>query len=65
MKVAELIEKLNSLPQDSLVVSSDSEGNSFNLLTAISEGLYNGEDLVDEEDIDGETMISPAVVLWP
>lgn len=44
MKVADLIEELKKLPQDSVVVqSSDAEGNTYSPIAAVAAGFYHAE----------------------
>jgi len=77
--VAQLIEKLSSLPQDHVVLlSSDEEGNSFHLFSGdIDKGMYEDEESsiqfhshVDKDDLfdawgDPIPFIENSVVLWP
>ena len=67
MTVKQLIKKLQDLPQNALVVmSKDSEGNSFSPLSEgstewyVPDSSYSG-DLVEEK----EKGAKQAVVLWP
>ncbi len=73
MTVKELIEKLQSLPQDNVVImSKDGEGNEYSPLSDMSVGLYAAEttwrgDYYDPKDIESEERSSydPVVCLWP
>lgn len=64
MTVAELIEKLKALPQDSLVVlSNDDEGNGHREANDVEGGAWWSDD--DAEVVeDGYQGAAPCVVLW-
>jgi len=68
MTVQQLIKQLQKLPPRSLVVmSKDSEGNSFSPLSAlgtckyIAENDWSGDIVADEDEEDGKS----AICLWP
>ena len=75
MKVKELIERLQKLPEDSLVVmSEDAEGNGYSPLSNVEEALYEAETTwygeaypLEPEDADDyrPTNAEKAVVLHP
>jgi hypothetical protein len=75
MVVSELIELLQTLPQDSLVImSKDGEGNSYSPFSGFGEGIYVAEttwrgdyyDTEDAEDYKEEADDWVACVsLWP
>lgn len=73
--VAEWIEILKELPQDSVIImSKDGEGNEFSPLSNYGTGIYvadttysgeiYNEDEYDEEEDDNRAGVK-AVVLWP
>lgn len=69
--VKNLIEELQKLPQNlKVIVSSDPEGNSFNNLQGVDLTHYDGEFILDKEDLqeyidDDFDEIEEVVVLWP
>ena len=70
MTVKEMIELLQDLPQDhKVIMSKDSEGNSFSPFEDYSEGIYTEEttwygDWRQDEDLEkGEK--ENAICLWP
>ena len=73
MTVKQLIEILNTFPQDSLVVmSGDGEGNNFSPLEDIAKYRYVAKttwrgDIYDTTCVDGtnEEKGVPAIVFWP
>lgn len=78
MKVKELIEVLQQLPQDAIVIlQKDSEGNGYSPLSGaepchyVAETTWSGEvrdheDMKHECELEGEECPAPnAVVLWP
>lgn len=73
MTVDQLIEKLKALPGNTLVVmSSDTEGNTFSPMCEISSGFYDRDTSwsgtfyeFNEEGNDEEIGGDMAVCLWP
>ena len=72
MNVRELKKQLDGVEDDTVVIlSGDSEGNSFSPLVELSFANYMSEsqwhgDIEDVEDIeDGEQPGQKAIVLWP
>ena len=68
MRVKELIKLLKKQNQEAVVVlSSDSEGNSYSELSAYGVHLWDEEEneIVDEDDVDKDHGLQDAVVFWP
>jgi hypothetical protein len=75
MNVKELIELLQTYPQDALVVQSkDGEGNGFSPVSDLGPGKYIAEstwsgDLINEDDLEeygaDEDSVVDAVCIWP
>lgn len=73
MKVKELIALLTDLPQEhEVVLSKDSEGNSFSPLASHGQYMYIPDstwagDIMHEEDAEEyeQDYVENAVVLWP
>lgn len=66
MKVSELIEALQKLPQDSLVVmSKDAEGNNYSPFSDCDERFYIADSTWSGELCEEGDGGVPCVVLWP
>lgn len=66
MKIKDLIKRLKEFDPDSLVVlSADSEGNSFSEAQDLEPFLFKDGEICKEEELEEDHDWNRSVVIWP